>query len=104
MAAVKTTPAERKALADEKRTAQAILRLRKAGTPWSAAPMRAIVKSAPKGRALLRKHGLAETGKGIAGSYERTPSFRAAESERRTKAPVKVTPRKRTAKRTRKAA
>ena len=84
--APKTTPAERKALAAEKAKAVRIAKLRASGVSWDGEQgivAQGLVKTAPQGRALLRKHGLVTQAGGIASSYERTDSFRAAESERR---------------------
>jgi hypothetical protein len=99
------TDAQRKALAAK------ILRMREDGTPWdgpNGIVAQGIVSGAPQGRALLRAFAVRKgkkvtTGNGIAKSYERTPEFRQAESERRTaKAEVtpkpKAAPKKRTAK------
>lgn len=83
----KSTPAERKALSTEAKLAQRIAKLRKGGAKWDGEGgiiALELVKGAPQGRALLRKHGLVEQAGGIASSWERTPEWRAAESERRT--------------------
>lgn len=94
-----TTDAQRTKLAAQ------ILRLRENGVAWDGTDgivAQGFVSGAPQGRALLRQYGKRNgrkvaTGNGIAKSYDRTPEFRASESERRTaKAePVKVAkPRK----------
>ncbi len=86
------TDAQRKALAAK------VLRMREDGTPWdgpNGIVAQGIVNGAPQGRALLRAFAVRKgkkvtTGNGIAKSYERTPEFRQAESERRT---AKVEPK-----------
>lgn len=83
----RSTPAERKAATAERKLAERILRMRKAGTAWdgeNGIVAQGLVSGAPKGRALLRKYGLDAPGT-IAPSYDRTLEFRAAESARRTK-------------------
>ena len=84
--APKTTPTERKALAAEKAKAVRIAKLRASGVSWDGdggIREQGLVKTAPQGRALLRKHGLVDAAGGIARSYVRDDGFRAAESERR---------------------
>lgn len=91
-----TTKTERAAMAAERKLVAQIVKLRDAGKSWSDVKAATGIKSAVTGRALMRKHGQAETRGGksrIAPSYERTPEFRAAESARRTAPaePVKPT-------------
>lgn len=91
----RSTPQERKAATAERKLAERIARLRKAGAKWDGdggIVDQGLVSGAPKGRALLRKYGLDAPGV-IAASYERTPEFRAAESARRTPQ-AKPAPRK----------
>lgn len=79
------TDAQRKALA------QRIAKMRADGTPWDGKDgivAQGIVSGAPQGRALLREYATRngkkiDTGNGIAKSYDRSPEFRQAESERR---------------------
>ena len=106
MPATKSTPQERKAHAASLAVAKKIAKLRKAGTPWDGEAgivrKHGLCNGAPQGRALLRKHGLEAQAGGIAPSYERTPTFRSAESQRRqdakaAKAKPQRKPRKRAA-------
>jgi hypothetical protein len=88
-----TTPAERKALSAERKRAERIAKMRKAGASWDDVKSAGLCKTAPQGRALLRKFDLVEAAGGIAASYERSDAFRASESERRqAKVNAKATP------------
>jgi hypothetical protein len=77
--------------ADRKALAKKILAMREDGTPWdgpNGIVAQGIVSGAPQGRALLRTFAVRKgrkvaTGNGIAKSYDRSPEFRQAESERR---------------------
>jgi hypothetical protein len=117
MAATPKTLKDCKTDVQRKALAARILKMREDGTPWdgpNGIVAQGIVSGAPQGRALLRAFAVRKgkkvaTGNGIAKSYERTPEFRQAESERRTaKAEPtppptpkpKATPKKRTAKAT----
>lgn len=106
MPTIKTLAAA-KTDAQRKQVAQNILRLRKAGTSWDGADgivSQGIVSGAPQGRALLRKYNLADTGNGIAKSYDRdsyglkgprTPAAPAKKGRKTGKAtPAKATARK----------
>lgn len=101
-----TRIADAKTDAQRKAVAKAILKLRRAGVAWDGAEgivAQGYVSGAPQGRALLRKYELADTGTGIARSYDRA----AYGLKGSRKAPAKTTRKaaaKPAAKRTRKAA
>lgn len=92
MAATPKTLKDCKTDAQRKALAARILKMREDGVPWDGATgivAQGIVSGAPQGRALLRAFAVRKgkrvaTGNGIAKSYDRTPEFRQAESERRT--------------------
>lgn len=103
-----TRIADAKTDAARKAVAKQVLKLRRAGVAWDGADgivAQGFVSGAPQGRALLRKYGLADTGTGIAKSYDRAAyGLKGSRKPAAKKPATRKAAAKPAAKRTRKAA